>query len=84
MSDSISAEALRLLIERVERLESEKKGIGDDIKDVYGEAKATGFDTATMRRIVRLRKMEPHKRQEAEMLLETYAQAVGLQHSLAL
>ena len=69
---------LRLLIERVERLEEEKKGIADDIKDVYGEAKSTGFDVKTIRTIVRLRKMEKHHRDEAEMLLETYKQALGL------
>ncbi|MBN8813548.1 MULTISPECIES: DUF2312 domain-containing protein [Sphingomonas] len=78
MSDSISAEQLRLLIERIERLEEEKKGIADDIKDVYAEAKATGFDVKTMRSIVRLRKMEKHHRDEAEMLLETYKQALGI------
>ena len=78
MSDSISAEQLRLLIERIERLEEEKKGIADDIKDVYAEAKATGFDVKTMRSIVRLRKMEKHHREEAEALLETYKAALGL------
>ncbi|MGF7170372.1 uncharacterized protein (UPF0335 family) [Sphingobium xanthum] len=78
MSDNISAEQLRLLIERIERLEEEKKGIADDIKDVYGEAKATGFDVKTMRSIVRLRKMEKHHREEAEALLETYKAALGL------
>ncbi len=78
MSDSISAEQLRLLIERIERLEEEKKGIADDIKDVYAEAKSTGFDVKTMRTIVRLRKMEKHHRDEAEMLLETYKQALGI------
>ncbi|MBT2187938.1 DUF2312 domain-containing protein [Sphingobium nicotianae] len=78
MSDNISADQLRLLIERIERLEEEKKGIADDIKDVYGEAKATGFDVKTMRSIVRLRKMEKHHREEAEMLLETYKAALGL------
>lgn len=78
MSDSISAEQLRLFIERIERLEEEKKGIADDIKDVYAEAKSTGFDVKTMRTIVRLRKMEKHHRDEAEMLLETYKQALGL------
>jgi uncharacterized protein (UPF0335 family) len=72
MSDSISAEQLRLFIERIERLEEEKKGIADDIKDVYAEAKSTGFDAKTMRTIVRLRKMEKHHRDEADMLLETY------------
>ena len=78
MSDSIAADQLRLLIERIERLEEEKKGIADDIKDVYGEAKATGFDTKTIRTIVRLRKMEKHARDEAEALLETYRQALGM------
>jgi uncharacterized protein (UPF0335 family) len=78
LSDSISAEQLRLFIERVERLEEEKKGIADDIKDVYAEAKSTGFDVKTMRSIVRLRKMEKHHRDEAEMLLETYKQALGI------
>jgi uncharacterized protein (UPF0335 family) len=78
MTDNISAEQLRLLIERIERLEEEKKGIADDIKDVYGEAKSTGFDVKTMKSIIRLRKMEKHHRDEAEMLLETYKQALGL------
>jgi len=78
MSDAIAADQLRLLIERIERLEEEKKGIADDIKDVYGEAKATGFDIKTIRTIVRLRKMEKHHREEAEMLLETYKAALGL------
>jgi uncharacterized protein (UPF0335 family) len=78
MSDNISAEQLRLLIERIERLEEEKKGLGDDIKDVYGEAKSTGFDVKTIRTIIRLRRMEKHHRDEAEMLLETYKQALGI------
>ena len=78
MSENIAADQLRLLIERVERLEEEKKGIADDIADVYGEAKSTGFDVKTIRTIVRLRKMEKHHRDEAEMLLETYKQALGL------
>ena len=78
MSDVIQADKLRLLIERIERLEEEKKGIADDIKDVYAEAKSTGFDVKTMRTIVRLRKMEKHHREEAEMLLETYKQALGI------
>lgn len=75
---NISADQLRLLIERIERLEDEKRGISDDIKDVYGEAKATGFDVKTIRAIVRLRKMEKHHREEAEQLLETYKIALGL------
>ncbi|MBY0583557.1 MAG: DUF2312 domain-containing protein [Sphingomonas sp.] len=78
MSDVIAADQLRLLIERIERLEEEKTGIADDIKDVYAEAKSTGFDVKTMRQIVRLRKMEKHHRDEAEMLLDTYKAALGL------
>ena len=68
MADSAD-DRLRLLIERVERLEEEKKGIADDIKDVYSEAKAVGYDAKIMRQIVRLRKMKPDDRREAEMML---------------
>jgi uncharacterized protein (UPF0335 family) len=75
---SIAADELRLLIERIERLEEEKKAIADDVRDVYAEAKARGYDAKTMRTIVRLRKMETHDRQEAEALLETYKAALGL------
>jgi len=78
MSDVIAADQLRLFIERIERLEEEKKAIADDIKDVYAEAKSNGYDTKTMRAIVRLRKMEKHHRDEAEMLLDTYKAALGL------
>ncbi|MDR7259844.1 uncharacterized protein (UPF0335 family) [Sphingomonas sp. BE270] len=78
MSDVIAADQLRLLIERIERLEEEKKGIADDIKDVYGEAKSTGFDVKTMRVIIRLRKMEKHHRDEAEAMIETYKSVLGL------
>jgi uncharacterized protein (UPF0335 family) len=70
---------LRLLIERIERLEEEKKGVADDIKDVYAEGKAVGYDTKMMRQIVRLRKMAPDDRREMEMLLETYKAALGLE-----
>ena len=72
------ADQLRLFIERIERLEEEKKGIADDVKDVYAEAKSNGYDTKTMRSIVRLRRMEKHARDEADALLETYRQALGL------
>ena len=76
---NVAADQLRLFIERIERLEEEKKGIADDIKDVYAEAKSNGYDTKTMRAIVRLPKMENHARQEAEALLETYKAALGLE-----
>ena len=69
---------LRLFIERVERLEEEKKGIADDIRDVYAEAKSQGYDAKIMRQIVRLRKLPPHDRAEMEALLDTYKAALGL------
>lgn len=69
---------LRLLVERVERLEEEKKGLADDIRDVYSEAKAVGYDTKIMRQIIRLRKMNPDDRREMEMLLDTYKASLGL------
>jgi uncharacterized protein (UPF0335 family) len=75
---SIAADELRLLIERIERLEEEKKAMADDIRDVYAEAKARGYDGKAMRAVVRLRKMETHARQEAEAILDTYKAALGL------
>lgn len=78
MSDNVSAEQLRLLIERIERLEEEKSGIADDIKDVYAESKSTGFCPKAMRHIVRLRKMEKHARDEADAMIELYRNVLGL------
>lgn len=69
---------LRLLIERIERLEEEKKGISDDVKDVYAEAKSVGYDTKIMRQIIHLRKMKPADRAEMEAILDTYKAALGL------
>ena len=69
---------LRLLIERIERLEVEKKGIADDIRDVYAEAKAAGYDPKIMRQIVRLRAMDPNDRSEQDMILDTYRAALGM------
>ena len=76
---NVAADQLRLFIERIERLEEEKKGIADDVKDVYAEAKANGYDSKTMREIIRLRKLEAHARQERGAMLATYANALGLQ-----
>ncbi len=73
-----SDDRLRLLIERVERLEEEKKGISDDIRDVYMEAKAVGYDPKIMRLIVKLRKMKPDDRSEQDMILDTYKNALGM------
>jgi uncharacterized protein (UPF0335 family) len=69
---------LRLLIERVERMEEEKKGVAEDIRDVYAEAKAVGYDPKIMRKIVALRKLAPDDRREQALILETYANALGL------
>jgi uncharacterized protein (UPF0335 family) len=75
----IAAEALRQIIERIERLHEERKGLDGDLKDVYAQAKAQGFDTKIIRMIVRLRKMEDAAREEQEQLLDLYAAAIGMQ-----
>ena len=75
---NVAADRLRHHIERVERLEEEKKTISDDIKDVYGEAKAEGYDPKAMRAIVKLRKEDPEKRAEREAVLDTYLAALGM------
>lgn len=77
-TNAIASDELRLLIERIERLEEEKKGIADDIRCVYAEAKSRGFDSKTMRAIVTLRKMDTYERREAEALLDTYKAALGM------
>ncbi|MEE4211822.1 MAG: DUF2312 domain-containing protein [Parvularcula sp.] len=76
-TDTVAGERLRLFLERVERLEEDKKGIMDDIKEVYAEAKGEGYDTKVMRQIIRLRKMDRADRQEQEALLELYLSAIG-------
>lgn len=78
MSDAIECDRLRLLIERIERLNEEKKGISDDVKDVFLEAKSAGYDPKAMRSVIKLRKMERQARQEEEAMLETYKAALGL------
>ena len=75
---TVAADQLRNFIERVERLEEEKKGISDDIRDVYAEAKANGYDPKIMRMVVRERKMEAYTRQEQRAIFDTYAAALGL------
>ena len=69
---------LKAIIERIERLEEEKKTISDDIRDVYAEAKGNGFDVKALRAVIRLRKQEPQERNEQQMILETYMQALGM------
>ncbi|MFA6984589.1 MAG: DUF2312 domain-containing protein [Arenimonas sp.] len=73
-----SKDQIRSIIERIERLEEEKKTISDDIKDVYAEAKGNGFDVKALRTIVRMRKQDANERQEAETILELYMQAMGM------
>lgn len=77
--DKATASRLKSIIERVERLEEEKSALAEDIKEVYGEAKATGFDPKIIRKIVRLRKIELEKRREEDILLETYKAAIGME-----
>ena len=74
----VTGERLRSFIERIERLEEEKQALADDIKEVFAEAKATGFDVKTMRKIIRMRKQDLDQRKEEEALLETYMAAIGM------
>ena len=69
---------LKAFVERIERLEEEKKAIADDIRDVYGEAKATGFDVKALRTVIRMRKQDVDERKEQEAILETYLHALGM------
>ena len=85
MSDDIPSEAqtiavgqLRAFIERIERLEEEKKTIGDDVKEVYAELKGSGFEPKVVREIIRLRRKEDHERQEDEAMLQLYMDALGM------
>lgn len=74
----VAGERLRSFLDRIERLEEEKAALMEDIKEVYAEAKAVGFDTKTMRKIAALRKMDTEKRREAEELLDLYKAAIGM------
>jgi uncharacterized protein (UPF0335 family) len=74
----VAADELRLLIERAERLEEEKKGIADDIKDVMAEAKSRGYDVKAIRKILAIRKKKREEYQEEEAILETYLHALGM------
>jgi uncharacterized protein (UPF0335 family) len=78
-SNAVDGGHLRAFIERIEKLEEEKRAIGDDIKDVYAEAKGTGFDPKVMRKIVSLRRLDKHKRQEEEEILDLYLSALGME-----
>jgi uncharacterized protein (UPF0335 family) len=74
----VAKDHLKAFVERIERLEEEKKALADDIRDVYAEAKANGFDTKALRQVVRLRKIDVEERKEQEAILETYLQALGM------
>ena len=80
MSDveGVAQDQLRSFVERIERLEEEKKTISDDIKDVYAEAKGNGFDTKVLRRVISLRKQDQNERHEQEAILDLYLQALGM------
>jgi uncharacterized protein (UPF0335 family) len=80
MSDAggIAADQLRAFIERIERLAEEKKVIADDIKEVYAEAKGNGFDAKILRKVISMRKKQPHEREEEEAILDLYMQALGM------
>ena len=77
-AERFAKDQLKAIIERIERLESEKKAISDDIRDVYAEAKGNGFDVKALRIIVRMRKEDANERAEQETILETYLQALGM------
>ena len=78
-TNSIEAGHLMAFIERIERLEEDKKTVADEIKDVYAEAKGTGYDVKVIRKIVSIRKQDQDKRREEEEILELYLQALGMQ-----
>lgn len=77
-SQTVAAGQLRAFIERIERLEEEKKTIGDDIKEVYAEMKGQGFDTKAVRTLIRLRRKDQAERQEEEAILDLYKAALGM------
>ncbi len=77
-SQTVAAGQLRALIERIERLEEEKRTLSEDIKDIYAEAKGTGFDTKAIKTIVALRRLDSAEREEAETILELYMAALGM------
>ncbi len=74
----IAGDRLRSLIDRIERLEEERKALGNDIKDIYAEAKSAGFDVKVLRQLIRIRKQEPADVEEQETLLDLYKRAIGM------
>jgi uncharacterized protein (UPF0335 family) len=80
-SESVAQDQIRAIIERIERMEEEKRAITDDIKEIYAEAKGNGFDTKVLRKIVAIRKQDASERQEQEALLELYMTALGMSYA---
>jgi uncharacterized protein (UPF0335 family) len=74
----IAVDRLKSLVERIERLEEERRALGGDIKDIYAEAKANGFDTKVLRQVIRQRRMEPRELEEQETILDVYRRALGM------
>ena len=75
---NVAADRLRSLVERIERLEEERKALGNDIRDIYAEAKSAGFDVKVLRQLIRIRKQEPADVEEQESLLDVYRHALGM------
>jgi uncharacterized protein (UPF0335 family) len=76
--DNVAADRLRSIVERIERLDEERKALGNDIRDIYAEAKSAGFDVKVLRQLIRIRKQEPAEIEEQESLLDVYRQALGM------
>ena len=77
-TESVAQDQLRAFVERIERMEEEKKAIADDIKEIYAEAKGNGFDTKVLRQVIRIRKQDRNERLEQEAILELYMSALGM------
>ena len=77
-TDGVGADRLRGIVERIERLEEERKALGSDIRDIYAEAKSAGFDVKVLRQLIRVRKQEPADVEEQETLLDVYRRALGM------
>ncbi|HQT67105.1 MAG: hypothetical protein B7Z78_01520 [Rhodospirillales bacterium 20-60-12] len=75
---NVAADRLKSIVERIERLEEERKALGSDIKDIYAEAKSAGFDVKVLRQLIRMRKQEPNEIEEQETLLDVYRRALGM------
>jgi uncharacterized protein (UPF0335 family) len=75
---NVAGDRLRSIVDRIERLEEERKALGSDIKDIYSEAKSAGFDVKVLRQLIRIRKQEPAEIEEQETLLDVYRRAIGM------